>query len=177
MRIISYHEVLEKVKKILIVGACFTVAYLVARDPDLLRERGFDGKEGVELTSKSIGIGLASDITFGVSWPPLSASASVCGCSISPCRPALLELASPQPVCCGLSPPTFWLLRLLWCLLDRFLSEEFVKQIIFLSQSWVTGHLKISCPGTGVSSSAKHGSAPQLSTDAVDEHFPLHWSV
>lgn len=40
------------------------VAYLVAQDPDLLRERGFDGKEQVELTSKSFGMGLASDIAF-----------------------------------------------------------------------------------------------------------------
>lgn len=108
---------------------------MVAQDPDLLRERGFDGTEWVELTSKSFGIGLTSDIAFGFPGLFLVRLLLSEGALFSPCRPALLELASPQPVRCGLSLPTFWLLRLLWCQLDRFLSEEFVKQITFLSQS------------------------------------------
>lgn len=74
------------------------MAYLVAQDSDLLRERGFDGKEGVELTSKSFGMGLTSDIAFGFPGLLLVRLLLSVGALFSPCRLALWELASPQPV-------------------------------------------------------------------------------
>lgn len=74
--------------------------------------------------------------------------------ALSPCWPALLELASPQPVCCGLSPPTFlasapavvsaWQISQ-WGICQ---TDHLLKPIIGHWDGILT--LKISCPGTGV---------------------------
>lgn len=62
--------------------------------------------------SKSFGTELSADTVFGV-WRTLSYSVSasvICALFFPFCWPAVLELDSPEPICCGLFPCALWLL-------------------------------------------------------------------
>ena len=160
-----------KIKNKFICLVCFGVAYLVAEDPNLLRLRVFDCKAWGG-ANKSIGMELPSDTILGVSW--FLSYKGACFCWSVHCSSLPSNLSQN-----GLFPCTFWLLPLLWHLFasDRFLSEEWLTPLIFLSQieainSRSLDTLRIGCPRIGVANRAKLGPASQSRCG-----FPYTWSV